>query len=783
MRSHGAGPGSKRHDRVAQAGGVDPLHDRGEAGRALGMAGAGVVQQELRVDRQQDRHAATLSPRPPARPTWPPARSARARPPIGRRLAATAMRRLDTITGGADRLRVGSWRGDPTVALLSPTPGPHARPRPASPAPSTSCAGRGYRVGAHPGTGRRASRRRSWRPASPSTNASTCSATTCGGFPRRPRPSARLRRGRHRDIADVLERRRPGLRPVLALRRHRPRRRPHGHAPRPVPRRHRRRRRSSATTSPAGPAPSATSNASPCTPTATATASAPPCRRLARLVPPQGLPLGPGQHPGGQPAGALALRAPRVPLRAHRAGRARTPPRRRTGGVSRAAAPTPPDRPPPRRRAGPAGGDDRGLGGGPRRRPDRRSRRAGHSRSSARPTGSGPTPSSRWCCGPRACRPARPSRPSSTRRCASRATLEAAARGESPGDRIFTVADEVPVGELTGARREPGDQHAGHHRLRPGHPTWPGSPLRASTRSPSRSSTPGRAVVASSSPPSSVSVPRARAPSPPPWPSEWSCRCRPTRCPAPTAPPPSTRRGSTASPPPSTSRPSAPPCPSPCRPHRSRSNSSRAATPRARPPSPDYGPGPTRTVLTNPYAPVDSGAWIDSGLLGELGDQYTAGTTTLLELLRARPDERLGGARPHGEPRRPRRPARPRGRGRRRAVGPARPPVERHRHGHLRVAVRDRHRRRPDGSGRGRRRRHRRPPHPGHRPRPRRPPGPGRAGLPPPRSRHGLPRRRRRRPAPDPRRHAGHVPRRALRHHGHQRSRRGRTPASRCSAR
>ena len=33
------------------------------------------------------------------------------------------MRRLDTITGSADRLRIGAWRGDPTVALLSPTPG------------------------------------------------------------------------------------------------------------------------------------------------------------------------------------------------------------------------------------------------------------------------------------------------------------------------------------------------------------------------------------------------------------------------------------------------------------------------------------------------------------------------------------------------------------------------------------------------------------------------------------------------------------------------------------
>ena len=33
------------------------------------------------------------------------------------------MRRLDTITGGPDRLRIGSWRGDPAIALLSPTPG------------------------------------------------------------------------------------------------------------------------------------------------------------------------------------------------------------------------------------------------------------------------------------------------------------------------------------------------------------------------------------------------------------------------------------------------------------------------------------------------------------------------------------------------------------------------------------------------------------------------------------------------------------------------------------
>lgn len=33
------------------------------------------------------------------------------------------MRRTDTITGAADRMRIGPWRGDPALALLSPTPG------------------------------------------------------------------------------------------------------------------------------------------------------------------------------------------------------------------------------------------------------------------------------------------------------------------------------------------------------------------------------------------------------------------------------------------------------------------------------------------------------------------------------------------------------------------------------------------------------------------------------------------------------------------------------------
>ena len=113
------------------------------------------------------------------------------------------MRRLDTITGGADRLRIGPWRGDPAVALLSPTPGIAPTPS-GSPGPSTSSAAAA--------TGRssprhwpRASSRPSWPPASPCTSACTCSATTSGGCPRRRVAGARLRRGRNRDIPAVLE--------------------------------------------------------------------------------------------------------------------------------------------------------------------------------------------------------------------------------------------------------------------------------------------------------------------------------------------------------------------------------------------------------------------------------------------------------------------------------------------------------------------------------------------------------------------------------------------------
>ena len=93
-----------------------------------------------------------------------------------------------------------------------------------------------------------------------------------------------------------------------------------------------------------------------------------PDRRLARLVPPQGLHLGPGQHPGGQPAGPVALRAPRLPVASPPASPCSSGPSTTDRRGEAAAAPSPPDRPPPRRRCGPAGGHDLGVGRRPRRR-------------------------------------------------------------------------------------------------------------------------------------------------------------------------------------------------------------------------------------------------------------------------------------------------------------------------------------------------------------------------------------------------------------------------------
>jgi len=50
-------------------------------------------------------------------------------------------------------------------------------------------------------------------------------------------------------------------------------------------------------------------------------------------------------------------------------------------------------------------------------------------------------------------------------------------------------------------------------------------------------------------------------------------------------------------------------------------------------------PGAGRQVLAGPYAPIDTGAWIDSGLVGEMDDQYVKGTKTLQGLLQSPPDE------------------------------------------------------------------------------------------------------------------------------------------------
>jgi hypothetical protein len=46
----------------------------------------------------------------------------------------------------------------------------------------------------------------------------------------------------------------------------------------------------------------------------------------------------------------------------------------------------------------------------------------------------------------------------------------------------------------------------------------------------------------------------------------------------------------------------------------------------------------SRQVLAAPYAPIDTGGWVDAGLGGEMDDQYAAGTGTLTNLLATRPD-------------------------------------------------------------------------------------------------------------------------------------------------
>ncbi len=112
------------------------------------------------------------------------------------------MRRLDTITGGADRLRIGTWRGDPTIALLSPTPG-------LSPSPSTMARALDE------------ARRRGYRSVlTPALSAPEQAPFVAAGFriherlhllghdlrdlPPARQPGLGLRRGRNRDVETVL---------------------------------------------------------------------------------------------------------------------------------------------------------------------------------------------------------------------------------------------------------------------------------------------------------------------------------------------------------------------------------------------------------------------------------------------------------------------------------------------------------------------------------------------------------------------------------------------------
>jgi len=112
------------------------------------------------------------------------------------------MRRLDTITGGADRLRIGSWRGDASAALVSPTPG-FAPSRSGLDAACDELRHRGYRT-----------------VLTPALTVYEQGPFADAGFTVHerlhllrhdlrhiPSPSAaaaRLRRGRHRDVDDVL---------------------------------------------------------------------------------------------------------------------------------------------------------------------------------------------------------------------------------------------------------------------------------------------------------------------------------------------------------------------------------------------------------------------------------------------------------------------------------------------------------------------------------------------------------------------------------------------------
>ena len=112
------------------------------------------------------------------------------------------MRRLDTISAGADRLRIGSWRGDPAVALLSPSPG--IPPTPSGLARAMDeLRRRGYRSVLTPALAERE------QPPFVAAGFTVHERLHLLGHDLRrvpePRaPGCRLRRGRKRDIPDVL---------------------------------------------------------------------------------------------------------------------------------------------------------------------------------------------------------------------------------------------------------------------------------------------------------------------------------------------------------------------------------------------------------------------------------------------------------------------------------------------------------------------------------------------------------------------------------------------------
>ena len=240
-----------------------------------------------------------------------------------------AMSRLDTVQWGADRLRVGPWRGDHRIAYLAPTPG---QPPDAADDPRAACRTLrrdGLRLGAHLGAqpGRAAPVPRV--AASPSTSTCTCCATRSTA--RRPSPPHRrrstavepaaIRRGRRRDRDAVLEVDHLAFSPFWRFDRVGPRRCPPRHARRRASAsaadgRHRGRLRRHRSGRP-DQLPAAAGRR---TPTSSATASPPLLVHDApALGHPTRRPHDAGEHPGAQPPGRRPLRAAGLRARARRA--------------------------------------------------------------------------------------------------------------------------------------------------------------------------------------------------------------------------------------------------------------------------------------------------------------------------------------------------------------------------------------------------------------------------------------------------------------------------------